>query len=184
MAPPRDGVVAPSPMTAPPSGPRATAEAAEPYGEPDLSPEPGWQPFEPWGPPRGGYPSFVGGTAGIERLQVRLFVAGDKSTVVGKAWFSEHAQGPPGLAHGGAIATVHDHALGLAVHRAGHRCMTARLNVQYRRPVPVDTVVRLEAKLVEAKGRKIFAEGKIVGPDGEVLSTADGLFIELRRPPW
>jgi uncharacterized protein (TIGR00369 family) len=94
--------------------------------------------------------------------------------------FAEHQQGPPHIAHGGALASLLDEAMtAAAFHAAQEPAFTVNLNVNYRSPVFLGTVVEIRAKVQEIVGRKItiFAEIKLA--DGTVATDARGLFIRL-----
>ena len=96
----------------------------------------------------------------------------------GTAFFDYQYEGPPTCVHGGVIAMVFDEMLGAANILAGSPGMTGTLTIRYRRPTPLRTPLRLEARFVERDGRKVRTEGAIY--HGEVLTAeAEGLFIEL-----
>ena len=81
--------------------------------------------------------------------------------------------------HGGVIAEVFDELLGAASIVAGNPGMTGTLTVRYRKPTPLRTDLRLEARCVERDGRKIIVRGAIY--HGEVLTAeAEGIFIIVR----
>jgi acyl-coenzyme A thioesterase PaaI-like protein len=96
----------------------------------------------------------------------------------GEAWFDYQYEGPPACVHGGVIALVFDEMLGAANIAAGEPGMTGTLTIRYRRPTPLRTPLRLEAKFVERDGRKITTRGGIYEGD-ELLAEAEGIFIEL-----
>ncbi|NGO45581.1 PaaI family thioesterase [Streptomyces ureilyticus] len=91
-------------------------------------------------------------------------------------------QGAPGLAHGGVLASALDETLGSLNWLLRTIAVTGRLETDFVRPVPVDTVLHLEAEVTAVAGRKIFstATGRIGGPDGPVAVRADALFIEVK----
>jgi uncharacterized protein (TIGR00369 family) len=94
--------------------------------------------------------------------------------------FTEAHQGPRNHAHGGAAAAVLDEAMGAAVWKAGHQVLAANLNVDFRRPVPLGSEVRVEAWMEGVSGRKAFARAQLVLPDtGAVLVEARGLFVSV-----
>ena len=53
----------------------------------------------------------------------------------GRVTLGKPHEGPPGLVHGGVVATLLDHVLARAVRAAGRGGLTATLTVTYRRPV-------------------------------------------------
>jgi len=98
--------------------------------------------------------------------------------LIGSAWFDYQFEGPPTCVHGGVIAMVFDEMLGAANILAGNPGMTGTLTIRYRKPTPLRTPLRLEARFVSREGRKILTTGAIY--HGDVLTAeADGIFIEL-----
>lgn len=91
-------------------------------------------------------------------------------------------QGAPGLAHGGVLATALDETLGSLNWLLRTIAVTGRLETDFVRPVPVGTVLYLEAEVTAVAGRKIYsrATGRIGGPDGPVAVRAEALFIEVK----
>jgi hypothetical protein len=96
----------------------------------------------------------------------------------GQAWFDFPYEGPPTCVHGGVIAETFDEILGAANLASGNPGMTGTLTVRYRKPTPLRTDLRLEARTVGRTGRKISTWGGIF--HGDVLTAeAEGLFIEV-----
>lgn len=91
-------------------------------------------------------------------------------------------QGAPGLAHGGVLASALDETLGSLNWLLRTIAVTGRLETDFVRPVPVGTVLYLEAEVTAVAGRKIYstATGRIGGPEGPVAVRADALFIEVK----
>jgi hypothetical protein len=80
--------------------------------------------------------------------------------------------------HGGVIAETFDEMLGAANMVAGNPGMTGSLTVRYRKPTPLRTPLRIEARCLSRNGRKIKTWAGMY--DGELLTAeADGLFIEV-----
>ncbi|MGH3323439.1 MAG: PaaI family thioesterase [Streptomyces sp.] len=91
-------------------------------------------------------------------------------------------QGAPGLAHGGVLTTALDETMGSLGWLMQVIAVTGRLETDFVRPVPVDTVLHLDATVTAVHGRKIFttATGRIGGPDGQVAVRADAVFIQVK----
>ncbi|MFI7010813.1 PaaI family thioesterase [Streptomyces sp. NPDC050145] len=108
--------------------------------------------------------------------------AGDGVNVTAEFTVRPAHQGAPGLAHGGLLATALDETLGSLNWLIQTIAVTGRLETDYVRPVPVDTVLHLSAEITAIAGRKIYstATGRIGGPDGPVAVRADALFIEVK----
>lgn len=125
----------------------------------DLGGEDGWEEFDA--------PSLVGETLRFvsgdpdgERFRVRYYRDGEKH-LHARIWFGPETEGPPGHAHGGAVAAVMDEALGLAAWAAGYPIVVGNLNVSFRAMLPIMKVVTLESRVVSAHGRKIMVHGRI-----------------------
>ncbi|KAL1763988.1 acyl-coenzyme A thioesterase THEM4, partial [Sigmodon hispidus] len=90
-----------------------------------------------------------------------------------------HLQGAPGFVHGGAIATIIDITTGMCALAEGI-AMTANLNVDYKKPIPLCSVVMVNSQLSKTEGRKLFVSCTIQSVDEKTLYTeATALFIKL-----
>jgi hypothetical protein len=97
----------------------------------------------------------------------------------GTAWFDYQYEGPPTCVHGGVIAMVFDEMLGAANILSGNPGMTGTLTIRYRKPTPLLSDLRLEARFDRREGRKIFTSGTIHHGD-DLTAEAEGIFIEMR----
>jgi acyl-coenzyme A thioesterase PaaI-like protein len=88
-------------------------------------------------------------------------------------------QGYPGRMHGGVVSAMLDEAMGYAVYHAREWGATARLNIRFRQPVPMDQPLRAEAWIVKNRGRLIELRAELKSPEGQVLAEAEGAFIKL-----
>jgi acyl-coenzyme A thioesterase PaaI-like protein len=94
--------------------------------------------------------------------------------------FGAHAEGPPGHAHGGAMAAVLDEAMGLAAWLAHRPAIAAHLETDFRRPIPLGTLVRIETAAGAAEGSgKTRVTGRLVGSDGTHYADGSALFVLL-----
>lgn len=93
---------------------------------------------------------------------------------------TEAHQGAPGLAHGGLLSTAFDEALGALNWLLLAPAVTARLETDFRRPVPVGSVLHIDAWIVGQSGRKVYtrAVGRL-GQDGPLALTASALFLQV-----
>ena len=91
-------------------------------------------------------------------------------------------EGPPGLVHGGVVATLLDHVLARAVRAAGRGGLTATLTVTYRRPVHLGVPLVATAEIGTTEGRRTTATARLVAEDdpATTLAEAEGLFVALR----
>lgn len=88
-------------------------------------------------------------------------------------------QGAPGIMHGGFLTAVFDECLGRAYQVVLRRAVTARLEVDFRRPVPVGTALWVRSRVDAVAGRKLYCSGTayLDALDGPVAGTARGLFV-------
>ncbi|HET6504776.1 MAG TPA: PaaI family thioesterase [Amycolatopsis sp.] len=107
---------------------------------------------------------------------------GERVEVHARFTVAEAHQGAPGLAHGGLLACAFDEALGTAVGNILRRpAVTAKLETDFLRPVPVGSTLFITAKLDGTAGRKIYAsaEGHLDADDGPVAVRARALFVQV-----
>ncbi|XP_060117111.1 acyl-coenzyme A thioesterase THEM4-like [Heteronotia binoei] len=80
-----------------------------------------------------------------------------------------YLEGPPGFVHGGSVATVLDNNLmGCAFMTVGGALM-ANLNITFRSPIPLGSVVLVESEVERVEGKKMFASGLVRSTDGETI---------------
>jgi len=87
-------------------------------------------------------------------------------------------QGPDGYIHGGASAAILDEIIGVAIWRKGYNVAIVNLDVSFRKAIPVNSVVTVEARMTAKEGRKIFGTGEIRLPDGSVAVSGKGIYVE------
>jgi acyl-coenzyme A thioesterase PaaI-like protein len=107
------------------------------------------------------------------------FTTGEDLTVTGTFTVQAHHQGAAGLAHGGLLTTAFDEALGALQVYFMEPAVTASLEMQFRRPVPVGTELHLECRVDGRDGRKLWVSGdaRLDAPDGPVAARASALFV-------
>jgi len=80
------------------------------------------------------------------------------------------------------VCTLLDEAMAWAVIGRGTWGVTARLNVTFRRPIPVGLPIRVEGWVVDETRRVHKAEGRVAdAATGEVLATGESTFVAV--PP-
>ena len=107
----------------------------------------------------------------------------DDGRAEGRVTLGKPHEGPPGLVHGGVVATLLDHVLARAVRAGGRGGLTATLTVTYRRPVRLGVPLFVTAETGETDGRRTTARARIVADDdhGTTLAEAEGVFVALRQ---
>lgn len=108
-----------------------------------------------------------------------FFYETDDDRVVARFTPQEEHQGYPGVLHGGIISTVLDEAIGRVCIAEGRWMVTAKMEVRYRRPIPLGESLLVVGESLESRGRRLVARGELRLPDGSVGAEATGTFIEL-----
>lgn len=122
------------------------------------------------------YPSCLGCGPEAEQgfhLQVRR--EGDE--MVTEHVFEQRHSGGPGIAHGGAVATVVDDLLGFLLYVERVPGVTRVLEVDYLEPVRVGLPYVVRGRLDRRDGRKLWVSCTGSGPDGVEAFRATALFL-------
>ncbi len=109
-------------------------------------------------------------------MGVKLRVEGER--IRGAVTLDRRHEGAPGYAHGGAIATVLDDALGSLLHVFQTPAVTARLELNYRSPALIDRPFTIEAWIEREEGRKLHLAGEL-RDEGAVVADARALFLTV-----
>ena len=99
--------------------------------------------------------------------------------VVGRCNLDLSYEGPPSFAHGGVSAMLLDQVLAMAVAVAGHPAVTRRLEIGYRRPVPLQVSLEIRSAEVRVTDGEIVAVGEIASQE-QVLVRGEGRFAVFR----
>ena len=119
---------------------------------------------------------FACGELNTHGLNLVLHAAGD--TCWTELTLLPAFQGWEGIAHGGIVATILDEVMGWALAGADAWGFTARMSIEYRRPVPVGARIRGEGRLVGRRRRLLTLTGRLINAEtGEVLATADATYV-------
>ena len=113
-------------------------------------------------------------------MQVPVHLGVVDGRVAGTARFRRFHLGRNGAVHGGALALLFDSLLGYTAFKLSEspRQRTAFLHVDYRKIVPVEKELRVDAGIDRIDGRKIFLTGRLLDGDA-VLCEAEALFLML-----
>lgn len=122
---------------------------------------------------------FGCGQANPTGLHLEFSLAED-GTVVCPVTVPNMFEGISGYVHGGIIATLLDETMSKAVRARGLHAMTRHMEVDYQRPVPSGSPVRLEGRVVRSEGRKHWTEATILDAQRTALAHGKGLFVEVR----
>lgn len=124
---------------------------------------------------------FVCGLENPFGLHLRFYTTTPGEVVV-EYTVPEHYQGYPGVVHGGIVAAMLDEATGrvfMGDPVAPRFMYTARLDIRYRKNVPVGKLLKVVGRAGKNKGRTAMATGAIYDADGELLAEAEALMVDV-----
>ncbi|KPM38576.1 hypothetical protein AK830_g7981 [Neonectria ditissima] len=123
--------------------------------------------------------------AGAEAIiEPYVFTDNDTGSLLAVYHLGPKLAGHVGIVHGGIAAVLLDECMGRACfpRLAGKIAVTARLELDYNSPIPVNNVILIEAVTKEVQGRKAWVEATVSdAEDGRELVKAKALFIQ---PKW
>ncbi len=91
----------------------------------------------------------------------------------------EH-QGYPGVMHGGLITSLLDETIGRTAIADDWWCMTAELEIRFKKPVPIGQPLHVIGEITQKKGRLLKARGEIrLACDDQLLVEAHGTFLKI-----
>jgi acyl-coenzyme A thioesterase PaaI-like protein len=90
----------------------------------------------------------------------------------------EH-QGFSGQLHGGIISALLDETMGRVLVSQDVWAVTGRLEVKFRKPVPLDQELTIVGELTRNRRRAYEARGEIRLPEGTVLVEGSGTYIRI-----
>jgi len=100
----------------------------------------------------------------------------------GKFVLGSRYAGGAGFAHGGIIAVLLDEAMGKISKLTEERAVTAELNIEYRKPVPVDREIVVSGWQEDAQGRNRLRVAEIHDSRGNLLARGRGRFVVVGQP--
>jgi acyl-coenzyme A thioesterase PaaI-like protein len=105
----------------------------------------------------------------------------DDGRLRGWVRFRRYHLGRNGAVHGGFIAHLFDSVLGKTsiLLTGGSVRRTAYLHVNYRKVVPIEKELQVDAGVVRADGRKVFVDVRLCDGD-DLLADGEGLFVQLK----
>lgn len=127
------------------------------------------------------FPFGDGGCFGCSRsnpdgLQLRFYRDGNE--VSAAYTVPDRFHGAPGVAHGGIVATILDEfSCAAAVFLGGHRVVTGELSIRYEKPCPVETEVRVRARIADATHARYLVVEAEIELDGTRLVKSTGKFF-------
>lgn len=123
---------------------------------------------------------FVCGLANPFGLKLRFYTTAP-GEVTAEYTVPEHYQGYPGVVHGGIVAAMLDEAAGRSLmgNEAPRFMYTARMDVRYRKNVPVGQNLRIVGRVSRNKERIATAASALYLQDGTLLAEAEVLLVDV-----
>ena len=119
---------------------------------------------------------FACGELNEQGLRLELHTDGDGCRT--ELTLDPRFQGWEGVAHGGILCTILDEVMAWSVIGRGTWGVTARMAVDFKRPVPVGRAIRAEGQVVQSGRRLYRTTGIIVDAEtGETLAAAEGTYV-------
>jgi acyl-coenzyme A thioesterase PaaI-like protein len=100
----------------------------------------------------------------------------------GRSWteleLDRRFEGWDGIAHGGIVCTILDEVMAWALVGEDNWGVTARISVDFSKPVPVGTPLRADGRITRSRRRIVDTEARIVDRStGVELATATGVYV-------
>ena len=108
-----------------------------------------------------------------------FFYEDDEGRVIARFTPREEHQGYPGVLHGGIAMSLLDEIIGRTLVRYDIWAATAKLEVRFRKPVPIGQEVTVIGEMTNLRRRVMQGHGEIRLADGTVAVEADGVYIRI-----
>jgi acyl-coenzyme A thioesterase PaaI-like protein len=119
---------------------------------------------------------FACGTLNASGMQLAIHVERDRSWT--DLELERCFEGWDGIAHGGILCTILDEVMAWSLVGQDNWGLTARLSVDFKRPVNVGRTIHAEGWVVRTRRRIVETRGRIVDPaTDEELATAEALYL-------
>jgi len=119
---------------------------------------------------------FACGTLNTSGMGLVLHVEPGRSWV--ELTLEPRFQGWEGIAHGGIVCTILDEVMAWALVGDDNWGLTARMSVDFRRPVVVGGTVRADGWVTRSRRRLVDTASRLTdAATGETLATATGVYL-------
>jgi uncharacterized protein (TIGR00369 family) len=119
---------------------------------------------------------FACGTLNVHGLQLVLHAGGERCWT--ELSLDPRFEGWEGIAHGGILCTILDEVMAWALVDHDLWGVTARMTVDFKRPVRIARPIRAEGWVVGVRRRLVEAEGVILdAADGTVLARSQATYV-------
>jgi uncharacterized protein (TIGR00369 family) len=112
-------------------------------------------------------------------IGLRLHFDPDDDGVRANVTLAPEFQGWRDIAHGGIAMALLDEAMAHAAGHAGHRGVTASMNVRFRKPVPLGQALDVHGRVTWQRRNVLGLEAIVRDGAGTVLVQAEGHFVSM-----
>jgi acyl-coenzyme A thioesterase PaaI-like protein len=100
----------------------------------------------------------------------------------GRSWtelvLASSFEGWEGIAHGGILCTILDEVMAWALVGEDNWGVTARMSVDFKKPVPIGTVLRADGWITRSRRRLVETQARMVdATSGVELASATGVYV-------
>ena len=120
---------------------------------------------------------FACGKDNPDGMHLKFTIDRERKHFVSSFRLSKRFTGPPGYCHGGIIATILDDAMSKLNKLRDVIAATSQLKVEYLKPVPLRTPLRVESRELTKRGRRLIHRAEILNQEGRVLARGRGVFV-------
>ncbi len=118
---------------------------------------------------------FACGTLNAHGLQMFLHAAVDECWT--ELVLDSRFEGWHGIAHGGIVSTILDEVMAWALVEHDLWGLTARMSIEFKKPVPIGAPIRGEGRVVSVRRRIVEAEGALRDAAGTILATSTATYL-------
>jgi acyl-coenzyme A thioesterase PaaI-like protein len=119
---------------------------------------------------------FACGSLSEHGLQLDLHVGGERCWT--ELTLADRFQGWDGIAHGGIVCTVLDEVMAWSLAVGENWGMTARMTVDFKRPVRLGVPIRAEGWVTRRRRRLFDTAARLLdASSGELLATAEAVYV-------
>jgi len=120
----------------------------------------------------------VAGTTNPTSADIEAELGDVDADVVARVVLRRAFEGAPGRAHGGIVAAVFDDVTGFVIGKLREPAFTGELTVRYVKPVPIETLLEMRARLVDRERRKLFITAEC-RDCGDLVATCKAIYITV-----
>ncbi|MBI2870055.1 MAG: PaaI family thioesterase [Chloroflexi bacterium] len=114
-------------------------------------------------------------------IGLKLTFHPDKDQIRTEFTAGRQYQGWPGILHGGIISCILDEAMSHVARFVGKECITARMEVRFKQPIPVEEPLVITSSLVKDGRKLVETAARIALRDGTVVAESSAVQFVVRK---